>query len=54
LNDFFASALTNPRSQFFAVLNRDTVGDWEGNIMIGVSFSRVCIAVSVASDDLDA
>jgi hypothetical protein len=54
LNDFFALSLTNPRSQFFAVLNPDAVGDREGQVVVGMSFSRVCIAVSVTSDDLDA
>jgi len=54
LNDFFTLSLSNPRSQFFAVLNRDAVGDWEGKIVVGVSFSRVCITIGIAADDLDA
>ena len=35
------------------MLNRDTVSDWEREIVFGVGFSRVCIAVSVASDNFD-
>jgi hypothetical protein len=29
LDDFFAFAFTNPRSQFFGMLDRDIVSDWE-------------------------
>ena len=40
-------------SFFLSDLNRYAVSDWVGEIVVGVSFSRVGIAVGIASDDLD-
>jgi hypothetical protein len=53
LDHLGAFPLANPCTQFFGVFNRDTVSDLEGKIVVGVSFSRVGIAVGVASDDFD-
>jgi hypothetical protein len=53
LDDFLALSFTDPRTQLFAIFDGDAVSDWEGKIVVGVSLCGVCIAVGIASDDLD-